>query len=223
MRRPLTDSLGRFRVFRQSPRNKHTDRKLHRGQLRQHCAPGYWRELAAWSMPNIAKRWIPLFSVVPAILVLTTEIKMQAQAVGIALVSGRVADPIGVAVIGAQEKMTSVATNNVYSAVPRTDGLRSSPSLQIGGYAFEVPAPSSHPDSLKSIILQVQSRRAIGPGFVCRRLQSHKSLDLWAGQERSGSAHHAKSTQGHLLSAVSTCTLTARACRQAARPSSNLC
>lgn len=171
MRWPLTDSLARFRVFRQSPRNKHTYRKLHLAQLGQHSAPRYWRELVAWSMPNIAKRWIPLSSVLPAVLILAAGIKMHAQAVGIASVSGWVAYPIGVAVI----------------------------------------------------IVQVQSHRVIDPGFLCRRLQSHKSFDLWAGQEHSGFAHHASSTQGHLLSAVSTCTLTARACRQAARPGSNLC
>jgi hypothetical protein len=80
----------------------------------------------------------------PVLLILFTSLfllqKAHAQAVSIASVAGRVTDPQGAAVNGAQVKITSTETGAVRSVVTNSEGLYSIPNLPIGGYTLEASA-----------------------------------------------------------------------------------
>jgi hypothetical protein len=63
---------------------------------------------------------------------------LDAQAVSIASVTGRVVDTTGAVVSGAQIKMTAVDTAQVHNVVSNAEGIYTIPSLPIGAYTLEV-------------------------------------------------------------------------------------
>jgi carboxypeptidase family protein len=69
---------------------------------------------------------------------------LQAQAVSIATVTGRVMDEQGALVSGAQIRMTGVDTGTVYNAVTNADGIYTIPSLPIGAYTLQSIVPGFH-------------------------------------------------------------------------------
>lgn len=73
-------------------------------------------------MSNLAKRTTAMTSVLLAILILASGITILAQAASIATITGRVTDPSGAVVSGAQVKITASATNTVTTAVTGADG-----------------------------------------------------------------------------------------------------
>jgi hypothetical protein len=80
-------------------------------------------------------------SLLVAVLLLTLSPALESQAVSIASVTGRVLDPTGAALAGAQVRMTAIATNIVQDVVTDTNGIYNFPSLTIGAYRLEVTAP----------------------------------------------------------------------------------
>jgi len=106
-------------------------------------------------MHSFFKRLITATRVLLALLLFSTAAKIHAQAVSIASVTGRVTDPSGAVISGAQVKITALSTNSVYSAVTGADGLFNFPSLSIGAYTLEVTAPGFQTYSQKGISLQV--------------------------------------------------------------------
>ena len=90
-----------------------------------------------------------------AILLLLNVPRIEAQAVSIASVTGRVVDPSGAVVVGAQLKMTDVDTNEVHVTATGADGLYSFPSLAIGPYTLDVSAQGFETYEQRGLKLQV--------------------------------------------------------------------
>src|SRR5438045_1261168 len=115
----------------------------------------------ARNMHKLSKKLMTATSVLLSLLLLATAVKIHAQSVSIASVTGRVADPSGAVISGAQVKITALSTNTVYSAVTGADGLYNFPSLSIGAYTLEVTAPGFQTYSQKGISLQVNEAAQI--------------------------------------------------------------
>src|ERR1017187_7054845 len=109
----------------------------------------------AKAMPNVSKKFAVASYVQLAILALANVPRMLSQAVSIATVTGRIADPSGAVVVGAQVKITAVDTATVHVAVTDSAGAYSFPSLTIGAYTLEVTAPGFQTYIQKGIKLQV--------------------------------------------------------------------
>jgi hypothetical protein len=89
------------------------------------------------------------------LLVITYSIKAHAQAVSIATVTGRVLDPSGAVVAGAQIKMTDVNTGAVHADATGADGSYAFPSLEIGPYILDVSAQGFATYERRGLNLQV--------------------------------------------------------------------
>ena len=106
----------------------------------------------------MAKRLMKVLTLSGLLLALVTVAKgpaLHAQAVSIASVTGRVVDPSGATVNGAQIKMTAVDTGQVHDVASNADGIYTIPSLPIGAYTLEVSAPGFETYEQKGIKLQV--------------------------------------------------------------------
>ena len=79
----------------------------------------------------------------------------RAQAVSIASVSGRVMDPSGASIVGAQVTMTAVDTSAMHGAVTNESGIYSFPSLPIGAYRLQVNAAGFQGYIQNGIVLRV--------------------------------------------------------------------
>ena len=75
-----------------------------------------------------------------AVAICVVPSNLDAQAVSIASVTGRMTDEQGALIAGAQIKIAGVDTGTVYNAVTNADGLYSVPSLPIGAYTLEATA-----------------------------------------------------------------------------------
>lgn len=106
-------------------------------------------------MHRLFKSFVAATSLLLAIVAIATTANIHAQAVSIASITGRVTDPSGAVIGGAQVKVTAVSTNIVYTAVTGADGLYNFPSLQIGSYTLDVTAPGFQSYTQKGISLQV--------------------------------------------------------------------
>jgi hypothetical protein len=106
-------------------------------------------------MPNVSKKFAVASYVLLAILAIANVPRMLSQAVSIATVTGRIVDPSGAVVVGAQVKITAVDTATVHVAVTDSSGTYSFPSLTIGAYTLEVTAPGFQTYIQKGIKLQV--------------------------------------------------------------------
>ncbi|MDQ6678879.1 MAG: carboxypeptidase regulatory-like domain-containing protein, partial [Acidobacteriota bacterium] len=80
---------------------------------------------------------------------------LHAQAVAIAEVDGRVADPSGEAVAGAQVRMTEIDKQQVRSTVTDAQGRYALPNLPVGNYTLEVTAQGFKSYRQTGIVLQV--------------------------------------------------------------------
>ncbi|MEP6715623.1 MAG: TonB-dependent receptor [Terriglobia bacterium] len=100
---------------------------------------------------------------------------LQAQAVSIATVTGRVADEQGASVAGAQIRMTGAETGGVYNAVSNSEGLYTVPSVAIGPYKLEATAPGFQTYVQSGIQLrvgeQLQIDVAMKVGSVSERIE----------------------------------------------------
>src|SRR5579863_10303535 len=91
-------------------------------------------------MVSICRRLLAASALLLTIFVLQSASRIDAQAVSIASVTGRVTDPSGAIVVGAQLKMTDLDTDTVHSTTTGPDGLYSFPSLPIGPYTLDLSA-----------------------------------------------------------------------------------
>ncbi len=94
-------------------------------------------------------------------VVLGTPPALDAQAVSIATMTGRVTDQQGALVTGAQIKVTGVDTGTVHDAVTNSDGIYTIPSLPIGAYTFEATAPGFQKYVQTGILLRVNDSAQI--------------------------------------------------------------
>jgi hypothetical protein len=135
------------------------------------------------------RRLITKAGILLAILIFATGLKVQAQAVSVASVSGRVVDSSGAVVSGAQVKITAASTNRVYSAVTGSDGLYSFPSLSIGAYALEVSAPGFQTYVQKGISLQVneaaQMNVTLKVGAISDKVEVEADVNMVQTQQNS--------------------------------------
>src|SRR5664280_3705 len=109
----------------------------------------------AKAMSNVSRRFPVASYVLLAILALANIPRMLSQAVSIATVTGRIVDPSGAVVVGAEVKITAVDTATVHVSVTDSAGAYSFPSLTIGAYTLEVTAPGFQTYIQKGIKLQV--------------------------------------------------------------------
>lgn len=106
-------------------------------------------------MVPVCRRFLFASAMLSAILLLLNVPRIEAQAVSIASVTGRVVDPSGAVVVGAQLKMTDVDTNEVHVTATGADGLYSFPSLAIGPYTLDVSAQGFETYEQRGLKLQV--------------------------------------------------------------------
>jgi hypothetical protein len=104
-------------------------------------------------------------SLLMTLLLMLSAVSLHSQAVGIASVSGRIVDPSGAVLAGAQVKMTALATNLQYTDVSDTNGLYSFPSLPIGAYRLEVSCPGFQGYVQTGLNLQVNDSPQINVGM----------------------------------------------------------
>ena len=106
-------------------------------------------------MTQIFRKFLTISSVLLAIVALVGSPSLNAQAVSIASVTGRVTDPSGAVLPGAQVKMTAVDTGIVHATTADAGGSYSFPSLPIGAYTLEITASGFETYAQKGIVLQV--------------------------------------------------------------------
>ena len=140
-------------------------------------------------MSHSARRLFRIASVLLAIFVIPTGVKIHAQAVSIASVTGRVTDPSGAVVSGAQVKITALSTNTVSTAMTGADGLYNFPSLQIGAYTLEVTAPGFQTYDQKGISLRVndapQLNVTLKVGAVSDKVEVEADVNMVQTQQNS--------------------------------------
>lgn len=90
-----------------------------------------------------------------AFLMLGTPTTLNAQAVSIASVTGRVVDVSDAVVSNAQVKMTAVDTGTVHNVLTNSDGIYTIPNLPIGAYILEATAPGFQTYVQRGIVLRV--------------------------------------------------------------------
>lgn len=114
---------------------------------------------------------------------------LQAQAVSIATVSGRIVDTQGAVVSGAQIKMTAVNTGSVHNAVTNGDGIYTIPSLPIGPYTLEATAPGFQTYVQSGINLQVndnvQMNVTMKVGQVAERVEVQANASMVQTQQNT--------------------------------------
>jgi len=98
-----------------------------------------------------------LISVGPlaVLMLLLGSVRVFSQAVSIASVTGRVTDPSGAVLAGAQVMITATDTNATHMAVTDANGSYSFPSLPIGPYSIQVTAPGFQTYVQKGLALRV--------------------------------------------------------------------
>ncbi len=140
-------------------------------------------------MNNLARKLVTATSALLAVMIITAGVKIQAQSVSIASVTGRVTDPSGAVISSAQVKITALSTNTVYSAVTGSDGLYSFPSLSIGAYTLEVSAPGFQTYSQKGISLQVNEAAQVNVtlkvGAVSDKVEVEADVNMVQTQQNS--------------------------------------
>src|SRR5450631_1988377 len=106
-------------------------------------------------MPNHLGKLTLVTGLLMSLISLGEVPSLQAQAVSIASVTGRVVDTSGAAVSGAQIKMTAVDTAQAHNASSNAEGIYTISSLSIGAYSLEVTANGFETYIQKGITLQV--------------------------------------------------------------------
>jgi hypothetical protein len=103
-------------------------------------------------MFNVSRKSV---AVCGLLLAIACSSKIHPQASSIATVTGRVLDPSGAVVVGAQVKMTDVNTGAVHVAVVGDDGSYTFPSLEIGPYILDVTGTGFETYERRGLNLQV--------------------------------------------------------------------
>jgi hypothetical protein len=98
---------------------------------------------------------ISVSSLLLAFVALENPPALDAQAVSIATVTGRVTDQQGAVVTGAQVKVTGVDTGTVHDVITNEDGLYTVTNLTIGAYTLQVAAPGFQTYVQTGILLRV--------------------------------------------------------------------
>jgi hypothetical protein len=115
--------------------------------------------------------------------------KMHPQAVSVASIAGRVTDPQGAAVSGAQVKITSTETGAVRSVVTNSEGLYSIPNLPIGGYTLDASAPGFQTYEQTGIALRVndniQINISLSVGNVSQQVTVSAAAQMVQTQDNS--------------------------------------
>jgi hypothetical protein len=140
-------------------------------------------------MNRPVRRFLAATSLLLAIFAIATAVRIHAQAVSIASITGRVTDPSGAVVSGAQVKITALSTNTVYNAVTGPDGLYNFPSLQIGAYTLDVTAPGFQSYTQKGISLQVNEAAQVNVtlkvGAVSDKVEVEADVNMVQTQQNS--------------------------------------
>ncbi len=114
---------------------------------------------------------------------------LDAQAVSIATVTGRVVDGQGALLVGAQIKMSGVETGVVYNAVSNSDGIYTISSLPIGAYTLQANAPGFQTYLQTGILLrvndQVQLNVTMNVGQVAEKVEVHANASLVQTQQNT--------------------------------------
>src|ERR1039458_6025189 len=122
-------------------------------------------------------------------VVLANPPALDAQAVSIASVTGRVTDEQGALVAGAQIKMTAVDTGAIYNAATNSDGIYTIPSLPIGAYTLESTVPGFQMYVQSGILLRVNDHVQINVtmkvGAVTERVEVNANAGLVQTQENT--------------------------------------
>jgi carboxypeptidase family protein len=106
-------------------------------------------------MRFIHRKSLGVSGLLTALLLALNASLLLSQAVSIASVTGRITDPSGAVLAGAQITMTALDTNTKYSAVSDANGSYNFPSLPIGPYTVTVTAPGFQTYEQKGLVLQV--------------------------------------------------------------------
>jgi hypothetical protein len=128
-------------------------------------------------------------SVLLTFVVLATTPALQAQAVSIATVTGRVMDELGAVMSGAQIRLTGVDTGTVYNALTNSDGIYTVPSLPIGAYTLQATVPGFRTYVQTGILLRVDDHVQINVtmkvGEVAERVEVHANAGLVQTQQNT--------------------------------------
>jgi hypothetical protein len=136
-----------------------------------------------------AKSVVAVSSLLLTFVVLGNTPALQAQAVSIASVTGRVMDAQGALVTGAQIRMTGVDTGAVYNAVTNTDGIYTFPSLPIGAYRLESTVAGFQTYVQSGLVLRVNDHVQIDVtlrvGAVAERVEVTANAGLVQTQQNT--------------------------------------
>ncbi len=115
--------------------------------------------------------------------------RAQAQAVAIAQVAGRVADPTGAPVAGAQVKIIETGKQQLHTAASDDQGRYTFPNLPIGSYRLEVQASGFKLYAQSGILLQVgnsvEINATLAVGSVNETIEVTASAEMVETRETS--------------------------------------
>ncbi len=138
---------------------------------------------------SMLRKLVAASSLLLAVFVLGNAPAVHAQAVSIASVTGRVTDPSGAVVSGAQVKITAVDTGVVHNAATNSDGIYTLPSLPIGAYTLQTSAPGFQTYVQSGVILQVndnvQINVALTVGQVDQKVEVQADATMVQTQQNS--------------------------------------
>jgi len=116
-------------------------------------------------MFSVCRKFLAVSALLFAISAGIVTPRIDAQAVSIASVTGRVADSTGAVLSGARVTMTAVDTNTVHAAVTDTTGTYNFPSLPIGPYVLSVTAVGFETYEQKGLDLNVNDALQVNVGM----------------------------------------------------------
>lgn len=125
---------------------------------------GNWRKFRAFMLK---------FTLIPLLLSCPPLVRLSAQTVAVAQISGTVTDPSGAAVVNAQVTMTETDKQETHSAVTDGSGSYTLPNLPVGPYRLEVKS-SGFKDYVQSGLVLV----------VNNNIQVNVALQIGSASER---------------------------------------
>ena len=138
---------------------------------------------------SMLRKLVAVISLLLTALALGSTPELHAQAVSIASVTGRVTDPSGAVVSGAQIKLTAVDTGAVHTVVSNGEGIYTLPSLPIGAYILEASASGFQSYLQRGIILQVNEAAQINVtltvGQVTQRVEVQGNASMVQTQQNT--------------------------------------
>lgn len=114
---------------------------------------------------------------------------LHGQAVSIASVTGRIVDPQGAVVAGAQVKLTAIETGGVHDATTNQDGIYTVPNLPVGAYRLEATGSGFQTYIQNGIVLRVNDNAQINVtlpvGQVSDRVEVEANATMVQTQQSS--------------------------------------